>query len=158
MKRIEKLKLEVRKYRRLRRIFRAVEAVSIAALIIVFVYCAGDSLLSTIGCLAAVVIIPESLLAIGRSTLKASIRTEKLMCERELESYNIMKAEYEKIRDEFISKGLEKSVPDECKELVRKEEMGIGWLSLKVKNFESKCKEEKQIIENLESIKRLVIF
>lgn len=158
MERIKKLELDVQKYRRLRKIFRAFEAVAIAALIVVFVYCAGDSLLTITGCLAAVVIIPESLLAIGRSTLKASIRTEKLMCERELESYNIMKAEYEKIRDEFISKGLEKSVPDECKELVWKEEMDIGWLSLRMKNFESKCKEEKQIIENLESIKRLVIF
>ena len=158
MKGIKKLELEAQKYRRLRKVFRVLEAVSIAALIIVFVYCAGDPLLDIIGCLAAVVIIPESFLAVSRSTLKASIRDEKLICERELEFYSAIKTECEKFRNEFISMGSEKFISDECNELVWKEEMGIGWLSTKIKEFESKCNEAKEITEKLESIKGLVTF
>lgn len=158
MERIEKLELEAQKYHRLRMIFRAFEAIAIVALIIVFVYCAGDPFLDIIGCLAAVVIAPESFLALNRSTLKASIRDEKLICERDLSFYSAIKTECEKLRNEFISKGSKKFISDECKELVWKEEMGIGWLSTKIKEFEYKCNEAKRITETLESIKELVTF
>ena len=158
MKGINKLELEAQKYRRLRKVFRVLEAVSIAALIIVFVYCASNPLLSIIGCLAAVVIVPESFLTANRSTLKASIRDEKLICERELEFYSAIKTECEKFRNEFISMGSEKFISDECNELVWKEEMGIGWLSTKIKEFESKYNEAQEITEKLESIKGLVTF
>ena len=158
MERIEKLELEAQKYRRLRKVFRVLEAVSIAALIIVFVYCAGDSLFTIIGCLAAVVIVPESFLAARRSIIRMSIRVEKLISEQDFRFNSVMKSECEVFRNEFISMGSEKFISDECNELVWKEEMGIGWLSTKLKEFESRCKEAKQTIERLESIKRLVIF
>ena len=158
MERIKKLELGARKYRRLRKVFRVLEAVSIAALIIVFVYCAGDPLLDIIGCLAAVVIIPESFLAVSRSTLKASIRDEKLLCERDLKFYSWIKGEFEKFRNDFISMGSKTFISDEGKEMVWKEEMGTGWLSTKIKDFESKCSEAKETTENLESIKGLVTF
>ena len=93
MERVENLELGVQKYRRLRMVFRAFEAVAVAALIIVFVYCAGNPLLDIIGWLAAVLIIPESFLAVSRSTLKASIRDEKMLLERDLEWYSWLKGE-----------------------------------------------------------------
>lgn len=158
MERIEKLEIEIRKYRRLRMIFRTLEAVSIAALIIVFVYSASNSLLDIIGCLAAALIVPESFLAVLRYVIKTSIRDEKLICERELEFYSAMRTECEEIRNDFISKGSENFISDEAKQLVWKEEIGIGWLSNKLKEFETRCKEAEKIIKDLAFMKRLVIL
>ncbi len=154
MERVEKLELGVRKYRRLRTVFRAFEAVAIAALIIVFVYCAGDPLLDIIGCLAAVVIIPESFLAVSRSTLKTSIRDEKMLLERDLEWYSWLKDEAGRFRDELIALGSKDCRTEECREVIQKEEMGTGWLSQQMKKYD----ETKEAIEKLESIKGLVTF
>jgi hypothetical protein len=154
MERVKKLELGVRKYRRLRMVFRAFEAVAIAALIIVFVYCAGDPLLDIIGCLAAVVIIPESFLAVSRSTLKASIRDEKMLLERDLEWYSWLKGEAGRSRDELLALGSKDCETEECREVIQKEEMGTGWLSQQMKKYD----ETKEAIEKLESIKGLVTF
>ena len=154
MERVENLELGVRKYRRLRMVFRAFEAVAIAALIIVFVYCAGDALLGIIGCLAAVVIVPESFLTANRSTLKTSIRDEKMLLERDLEWYSWLKDEAGRFRDELIALGSKDCRTEECREVIQKEEMGIGWLSQQMKKYD----ETKEAIEKLESIKGLVMF
>ena len=154
MERIEKLKLEALKYRRLRKVFRVLEAVAIVALIIVFVYCAGDALLGIIGCLAAVVIVPESFLTANRSTLKTSIRDEKMLLERDLEWYSWLKDEAGRFRDELIALGSKDCRTEECREVIQKEEMEIGWLSQQMKKYD----ETKEAIEKLESIKGLVTF
>ena len=133
VERIKKLELKAQKYRRLRKVFRVLEAVTIAALIIVFMYCASNPLLDIIGCLAAVVIVPESFLAVSRSTLKTSIKNEKMICEQDFEClsnylYSVTKEEEEK--------------------------MGIEWSSQQMKMID----EIKEFIEKLESIKGLVTF
>ena len=154
MKKIEKLELNARKYRRLRMIFRAFEAISIAALMIVFLYCAGDPLLDIIGCLAAVVIVPESFLAVSRSTLKTSIRNEMMLLERDLEWYSWLKGEAGRFRDELIALGSKDCSTEKYREIIQKEEMETGWLSQQMKKYD----ETKEAIEKLESIKGLVSF
>ena len=154
MERVENLELGVRKYRRLRMVFRAFEAVAVAALIIVFVYFAGDPLLDIIGCLAAVVIVPESFLAANRGILRASIRDEKMLLERDLEWYSFLKGEAGRFRDELIALGSKDCKTEECREVIQKEEMGTGWLSQQMKKYD----ETKEAIEKLESIKGLVTF
>ena len=86
------------------------------------------------------------------------IKDENLIAKKEIEFYSWIKSEFEKMRDEFISQGSMKFVSDECKKLVWKEEMGTGWLSVKVYESESKCDDARQTIEQLKSLKRLVIF
>ena len=154
MEKIEKLELNARKYRRLRMIFRAFEAVSIAALMIVFLYCAGDPLLDIIGCLAAVVIVPESFLAVSRNTLKTSIRNEMMLLERDLEWYSWLKGEAGRFRDELIALDSKDCSTEKYREIIQKEEMETGWLSQQMKKYD----ETKEAIEKLESIKGLVSF
>lgn len=154
---IKKLKLDVLKYLRLRKIFRAIEAI-VSLIIIVILLIIGEKVINIMACIGGILVIPESFLAITRYEIKMAINDENLIMKKELEFYSEMKIEFEKIRNEFISQGSKKFVSDECKELIWKEEMGIGWFSLKIKDSESKCNEASQIIEKLKSIKRLVIF
>lgn len=156
---IEKLELELQKYLRLRRIFHVFEFVCLAAIFIVFLYSGGDKIGEIIGCVAAVMIVPESFLSVRRSEIKASIKNENLLANAELDFCSKMKAEFEKIKGEIISLGADKSDVEEFRQLIWKEEMGIGWLSTKIKEFEKRCDEARQIMKSLESIKkRLVIF
>jgi hypothetical protein len=156
---IKKLELELQKYLRLRKASHMFEFVCLAAIFIVFLYSGGGKVIEIISCVAAVIIVPESFLLTRRTILKTSIRDRKLLANNELDFYTEMKAEFEKIRNEFITQGSKNFVSDECKQLVWKEEMGTGWLSFKIKECEEKCNEAKQTIESLESIKkRLVIF
>ena len=156
---IKKLELELQKYLRLRKIFHMFEFVCLAAIFIVFLYSGGDKAIEIFGCVAGVLIVPESFLLVRRNVIKSTIRDKVLLTKRDLEFYFDMKLECEKIKNEFLTQGSKKFISDECKQLVWKEEMGIGWLSIKINEFEKKCDEAKQIMENLESIKkRLVIF
>jgi hypothetical protein len=155
---IEKLKLDVRKYLHLRKIFRTIEFVCLAALFIVFLFSGGTDLIEIIGCFAAVSITLESLLAVQRNGIEITIRNGNLIANDDLEFYSKMKTEFEKFRQEFISKGSEKFISDGCQLLVIKEETGTGWLSMKIKEFEDKCNKAEQMIKNLKSIKRLVVF
>jgi len=156
---IEKLELELQKYLRLRRIFHMFEFVCLAAIFIVFLYSGGDKIGEIVGCVAAVLIVPESFLSVRRSEVKASIRDENLLANRNLDFYTGTKVEFEKMKNEIISLGADKSDVEEIKQLIWKEEMGIGWLSTKIKEFEKRCDEAQQIMKSLESIKkRLVIF
>lgn len=155
---IKRLKLDVLKYLRLRKIFRAIEAI-VSLIIIVVLLIIGEKVVNIVACIGGILIIPESFLAITRHEIKMAINDENLIMKKELEFYSEMKIEFEKIRNEFISQGSKKIISDECKRLVWKEEMGIGWLSTKIKEFEKKCSEAEQIIKNLKSIKkRLVVF
>jgi len=159
MEKIKELELELQKYLRLRKIFHMFEFVCLAAIFIVFLYSGGDKAIEIFGCVVSVVIVPESFLSIRRNAIKSSIRDKVLLTKRDLEFYSDMKLGYEKIKNEFLTQGSKKFISDECKQLVWKEEMGIGWLSIKINEFEKKCDEAKQIMENLKSIKkRLVIF
>jgi len=156
---IEKLKLKLQEYLRSRKIFRAIEFAYLAVLLIVFLFSGSGNLTGIIGCFAAVLIVLESLLAAHRNVIKIMIRDGDLVAKNDLEFYSKMKTEFEIFRKEFISKGSEKFVSDGCQLLVMKEEVGSGWLSTKIKEFEKRCNEAQQIIESLESIKkRLVIF
>jgi len=69
-----------------------------------------------------------------------------------------MKAEFEDVRNDFITRGTAKFVSEDVRQLIWKEKRGTGWLSTKVKEFESKCEEARQSIDELKSLKRLVIF
>ena len=156
---IENLELELQKYLRLRRIFHMFEFVCLAAIFIVFLYSGGDKIGEILGCVAAVLIIPESFLSVRRSEVKASIKNENLLANAELDFCAKMKAEFEKIKGEIISLGIHESDAEEFKQLIWKEEMGTGWLSTKIKEFEKECDKAQQIMKDLESIKkRLVIF
>jgi hypothetical protein len=156
---MKNLELELQKYLRLRKIFSVFEFVCLAALFIVFLYSGSDKVTEIFGCVAAVLIVPESFLLVRRNVIKSTIRDKVLLTKRDLEFYSDMKLECEKIKNEFLTQGSKKFTSDECKQLVWKEEMGIGWLSIKINEFEKKCDEAKQIMGNLESIKkRLVIF
>ena len=156
---MKNLELELQKYLRLRKIFSVFEFVCLAALFIVFLYSGSDKVTEIFGCVAAVLIVPESFLLVRRNVIKSTIRDKVLLTKRDLEFYSDMKLECEKIKNEFLTQGSKKFISDECKQLVWKEEMGIGWLSIKINEFEKKCDEAKQIMKSLESIKkRLVIF
>jgi len=156
---MKNLELELQKYLRLRKIFSVFEFVCLAALFIVFLYSGSDKVTEIFGCVAAVLIVPESFLLVRRNVIKSTIRDKVLLTKRDLEFYSDMKLECKKIKNEFLTQDSKKFISDECKQLVWKEEMGIGWLSIKINEFEKKCDEAKQIMENLESIKkRLVIF
>lgn len=135
------------------------EFVCLAALFIVFVYSGCDNTIEILGCVVAVLIIPESFLLICRIGIRSSIKDRNLLANANLRFYMEMKADFEEIRNDFITQGSKKIISDKCKQLVWKEEMGIGWLSTKIKEFGEKCDEAEQIIKKLESIKkRLVIF
>lgn len=156
---IKKLELELEKYLRLRKIFNVFEFVCLAALFIVFVYSGGDNALEILFCVVVVLIVPESFILVRRSEIKSLIKCKNLLANADLNFYKEIKTEFERIRNDFVNQGSKKFISDECKQLVWKEEMGTGWLSIKIKEFEKKCDEAEQIIENLESIKkRLVIF
>jgi hypothetical protein len=158
MKLVKNLKLELKKYLLLRKILRIFEAVAVFILFIAF-YFSRKTSNEIKGCIGAVLVVPESFLLVKRNEIKTSIRIEKSLANAELDFYTAMKTEFEKMKNDFITQGSKKFVSDECKQLIWKEEMGTGWLSIKVKEFEKKCDENKQIMENLESIKkRLVIF
>ena len=155
----ERLNSDAKKYLRLRKIFREFEFVCLAAIFIVFLYSGGDKIGEIFCCVAAVLIIPESFLSVRRSEVKASIKNENLLANAELNFCSKMKAEFEKIKDEIISLGKDKSDTENFNQLIWKEEMGIGWLSTKIKGFEKRCDEAQQIMKSLESIKkRLVVF
>ena len=155
----ERLNSDAKKYLRLRKIFSMFEFVCLAALFIVFLYSGGDKAIELFGCVAAVVIVPESFLSVRRSEVKASIRNENLLANADLAHYSEMKTEFENIKAEIIALGADKSDTEELKQLIWKEEMGTGWLSTKIKEFEKRCDEAQQIMKSLESIKkRLVIF
>lgn len=156
---IKKLELELQKYLRLRKVFHMFEFVCLAAIFIVFLYSGFDKVAEIFGCVAAVLIVPESFLSVRRSEIKASIRRNDLLANSNLGFYTGMKTEFKKIKNEIISLGPGKSDNKKFNQLIWKEEIGIGWLSTKLKEFEKECDEAKQIIESLESIKkRLVIF
>lgn len=156
---IEKLELELQKYLRLRRIFHMFEFVCLAAIFIVFLFSGGGNVAEIFGCIAAVMIIPESFLSVRRSEIKTSIKNEKMLANAELKSCTERKADFEKIKSEIISLGTHKSSAEEFKQFILKETIGTVWLSTKINEFEEKCDEAKQIMESLESIKkRLVIF
>ena len=156
---IKKLELELQKYLRLRKVSHMFEFVWLAALFIVFLYSGGDNPLKILGCVVAVLIVPESFLLICRIRIRSSIKDRNLLANANLRFYMEMKTDFEEIRNDFITQGSKKIISDECKQLVWKEEMGIGWLSTKIKEFEKKCDEAQQIMKSLESIKkRLVIF
>ena len=156
---IEKLELELQKYLRLRRIFHMFEFVCLAAIFIVFLFSGGGNIAEIFGCVAAVMIVPESFLSVRRSEVKASIRNENLLANADLAHYSEMKTEFENIKAEIIALGADKSDTEELKQLIWKEEMGTGWLSTKIKEFEKKCDKAQQIMKSLGSIKkRLVIF
>jgi hypothetical protein len=156
---MKNLELELQKYLRLRKIFSVFEFVCLAALFSVFLYSGGNKVTEIFGCVATVLIVHESFLLVRRNVIKSTIKDKVLLTKRDLEFYSDMKLECEKIKNEFLTQGSKKFISDECKQLVWKEEMGIGWLSIKINEFEKKCDEAKQIMENLESIKkRLVIF
>ena len=156
---IKKLELELQKYLRLRKVFYMFEFVCLAAIFIVFLFSGGGDVAEIFGCVAAVMIVPESFLSVRRSELKASIKNGNLLANAELGFYTKMKAEFEKIKGEIISLGTHESDAEEFKQLIWKEEMGTGWLSTKIKEFEKECDKAQQIMRDLESIKkRLVIF
>ena len=155
---IKKLELELQKYLRLRKVFHMFEFICLAAIFIVFLYSGSDKVTEIFGCIAAVLIVPESFLLVRRNVIKSTIRDKVLLTKRDLEFYSDMKLECEKIKNEFLTQGSKKFISDECKQLVWKEEMGIGWLSIKINEFKKKCDEAKQIMENLESIKKRLVF
>jgi len=156
---IKKLELELQKYLRLRKVFRMFEFVCLAAIFIVFLFSGGGDVAEIFGCVAAVMIVPESFLSVRRSEIKASIKNENLLANAELDFCTKMKAEFEKIKGDIISLGTHDSDAEEFKQLIWKEEMGTGWLSTKIKEFEKECDKAQQIMKDLESIKkRLVIF
>ena len=156
---IEKLELELQKYLRLRRIFHMFEFVCLAAIFIVFLFSGGGDVAEIFGCVAAVMIVPESFLSVRRSEIKASIKNENLLANAELDFCTKMKAEFEKIKGDIISLGTHDSDAEEFKKLIWKVERGTGWLSTKIKEFEKECNKAQQIMKSLESIKkRLVIF
>ena len=156
---IKELELDLQKYLRLRKIFYMFEFVCLVALFIVFLYSGGDNPLEILGCVVAVLIIPESFLLICRIRIRSSIKDRNLLANANLRFYMEMKTDFEEIRNDFITQGSKKIISDECKQLVWKEEMGIGWLSTKINEFEKRCNEAQQIMKSLESIKkRLVIF
>jgi len=154
---IEKLELELQKYLRLRRIFHVFEFICLAAIFIVFLFSGGGNVAEIFGCIAAVMIIPESFLSVRRSEIKTSIKNEKILADAELKSCTERKADFEKIKSEIISLSTDKSDTEE--QFVQKKTIGTEWLSTKINEFEEKCDEAKQIMESLESIKkRLLIF
>ena len=156
---VKDLELKLQKYLYLRKIFHMFEFICLAAIFIVFLYSGGDNVTEIFGCVAAVMIVPESFLLTRRTLLKTSIKDRKLLANSELDFYTKMEAGFEKIRNDFIIQGSKKFVSDEYKQLIWEEKMGLGWLSTKIKECKEKCDEAKQIMENLESIKkRLVIF
>ena len=159
MDRIKKLELDVQKYLCLRKVLRSIELILLAALFVAFYFSNEVKLFEIIGCIVAILFAPEAFLSVYRKELRKAIKDENLIAEKELEFCSKMKTEFEKIKNDFITQGSKKFVSDECKQLVWKEEIGTGWLSIKIKEYENKCNEAQRIIRNLESIKkRLVIF
>ena len=156
---IEKLELELQKYLRLRKIFHMFEFVCLVALFIVFLYSGGDRVFEIFGCVAAVVIVPESFLFVHRNEIKSIIKNEKLLASTEFDFYTGMQTEFSKMKNEIISLRTDKSDAEEVKQLIQREKVGTGWLSTKIKEFEKECDKAQQIMKSLESIKkRLVIF
>ena len=158
MNNLEKLNCDVQKYLRLRKIFRAVEtSVSLIAIIILLNF--DTDYRNIFVCVATILIVPESFLSVKRNEIKTSIKDEKLKANTELDLFSKMKSEFKNMKNDFITQGSKKSVSDECKQLVWKEEMGICWLSTKINEFEKECDKAQQVLENLKSIEeRLVIF
>lgn len=158
MKRLKKFESDFQKYLRLRKVLRIIEAIALLV-VISFLLVSGDGIKGIIACSCAILIVPESFLAVYRSGLKGAIKNHILLAEEDIKFYSEMKSEFEKMKAEIIALGKNKSDTEELKQLIWKEEMGTGWLSIKIKKFGKECNEAQQIIEYLEPIrKRLVIF
>jgi septal ring factor EnvC (AmiA/AmiB activator) len=156
---LKNFELDFQKYLRLRKVLRSIELVCLAGLLIVFLYSGFDKVAEIFGCVAAVLIVPELYLTVYRCGLKDTIKKYKLLAEKHIKFYSGMKTEFEKMKNEIISLGKDKSDTEELNQLIQKEKKGTGWLSTKIKEFEKECNEAKQAIKSLESIKkRLVIF
>ena len=158
MERINFLKSKIREYFRLRKVFRTGEVVT-SLIVILLLFAFGETFGNIFACVLGVLLVSEAFLLIRRSDIKLLIRDETLVEKKELEFYSWMKAEFEDVRNDFLTRGTARFVSEDVRQLVWKEEMGIGWLSIKINEFEKKCDEARQIMKSLESIKkRLVIF
>jgi hypothetical protein len=157
MERINFLKSKIREYLRLRKVFRTGEVVT--SLIVIFLLFAfGETFGNIVVCVLGVLLVSETFLLIRRSDIKLLIRDETLVEKKELEFYSWMKTEFEDVMNDFITRGTARFVSEDVRQLIWKEKMETGWLSTKVKEFESKCEEARQSIDELKSLKRLVIF
>lgn len=157
MERINFLKSKIREYFRLRKVFRTGEVVT-SLIVILLLFAFGETFGNIFACVLGVLIVSEAFLLIRRSDIKLLIRDETLVEKKELEFHSWMKAEFEDVRNDFITRGTAKFVSEDVRQLIWKEKKGTGWLSTKVKEFESKCEEARQSIDELKSLKRLVIF
>ena len=127
-------------------------------IVILLLFAFGETFGNIFACVLGVLLVSEAFLLIRRSDIKLLIRDETLVEKKELEFYSWMKAEFEDVRNDFITRGTTKFVSEDVRQLIWKEKKGTGWLSTKVKEFESKCEEARQSIDELKSIIRLVIF
>lgn len=128
----KKLELDVRKYLRIRKIFRTIELI---LLVVLLYFKLTDNVgnLEFFCFLFATFVIPESTLAIKRSNLKLNINNEILVAENEIKIHEYSLLEEKGDKEEKADTDL------------------LNALKLKIDGT-------KHGIETLESIKRLVIF
>lgn len=155
---VENLKPDVQKYLLLRKIFRTIEILCLAALFIVLLYSGGKDYAEIIGCLAVVIIVLEAFLATQRWTLKTSIRCAKLLEEKDLDFYSKQKAEAEKLKEDLISRESNPSLEFESLKFLQKVKSGDDWLSSRIRYFKFLCGELEKNLKQLNDLERLVNY
>jgi predicted nucleotidyltransferase len=155
---VENLKPDVQKYLRLRKVFRTIEILCLAALFIVLLYSDGENLTEIIICVAVVVIIPEAFLAIQRLGVKTSIKYARLLEETDLDFYSKQKDEAEKIKEELVSQETNPSLTVESLKIIEREKLNSGWVSNRIKYYKFLCDNLQETLEQLNKMKRLVNY
>jgi hypothetical protein len=155
---VENLKPDVQKYLRLRKVFRTIEILCLAALFIVLLYSDGENLTEIIICVAVVVIIPEAFLAIQRLGVKTSIKYARLLEETDLDFYSKQKDEAEKIKEELVSQETNPSLTVESLKIIEREKLNSGWVSNRIKYYKFLCDNLQGTLEQLNKMKRLVNY
>ena len=140
----ERLNSDAKKYLRLRKIFRALEtSVSLIVIIILLVF--DTDYRDIFACVAAILIIPESILAVKRSIIKNGINNHSQNALNYIRFCFSQKNKCEEYREAVINQG-------------NKDSKLYKDISLNIEDLGKRISEASKFIEDLKPLRRLVRY
>jgi hypothetical protein len=158
MEDFKSLKQLIQSYLRLRKIMRIFEGICLLAVLFVYLNSRDRNLVEFIGCAFAIIIVLESFLAIQRWKVKASINGRKDAEENWSDHFSKQKEETEKMKNELISHESDSSLNKKSLDIIQKEKHNSGWMTFRIEHCKFMCSKSMQVIDQLNELKRLVIF
>ena len=140
----ERLNCDVQKYLRLRKIFRAVET-SVSLIVVIILLIFDTEYRDIFACVAAILIIPESFLAVKRSIIKNGINNHSQSAINFIRFYFSQKNKCEEYREDVIRQG-------------NKDSKLYENISNNIEDLRERINEASKFVENLKPLKRLVRY